>query len=136
MHVIERDSQRVWEEAKWALVTAVIAVLVVALTAQSAGANDPPRGEPVFVVSPWTGVVRLSDYPGGPKYVEVGVHVEPGTVVAKVEDLMLQRRPMSVSVPAGVTGTIQRVLVDEGQVVVVGQALFEVIPDESILGAD
>ena len=133
MFVVERQTHRPWVEVAWVVFAAILALLVVALSTPSAGFAEP-REEPqrVYIVSPWTGIFRATEYPGAPPFVEVGSQVQPGTTVAVIEDFMVAERPMSFVVPAGVSGIIHRVLVDDGQVVAVGQPLFEVIPRDEM----
>ena len=132
MHVTEPISHRRWEETWWAVLAIVGGLLFVMLVAQSAGATPPPPStEPVFIVSPWTGVFRAGEYPGGPPLVEVGSKVKPDTLVGLIEEFMATTPPGSRPVHAMVTGTISRVLAGEGEVVLVGQPLFQVLPGDS-----
>lgn len=133
MYVIERDSHRHWAESKWVVLAAIFAMLLVVLATQSAGQAAPPQQEPIFIVSPWSGVFHSGEYPGSPPFVEVGSEVAPDTVVAMIQDFMVEPAPRLLAVRAGVSGTIRRVLVDEGQVVMIGQPLFEVVPTDSAM---
>ena len=94
MYVTESISHRRWEETRWVVLAIVGGLLFVVLVAQSAGAT-PPTTEPVFIVSPWTGVFRAGEYPGGPPLVEVGSKVKPDTRVGLIEEFMATRPPGS-----------------------------------------
>ena len=69
------------------------------------------------------GIFYAQPEPGAPPYVEVGTVVEEGTTVALVEVMK-----MFNAIPAGVSGTVEAVLVEGNQLVEYGQALFRVRP--------
>ncbi|MGE0487456.1 MAG: acetyl-CoA carboxylase biotin carboxyl carrier protein [Gammaproteobacteria bacterium] len=83
---------------------------------------DIPDGEAVRSPSP--GIFWRSPAPGAPPFVEVGQHVEAGTVVCIVEVMKLMNR-----VVAGVAGTVVAIVVDNSQQVARDQALVIVRPD-------
>ncbi len=138
MIVSPHDTQRSleFELLKWIVLVALASLLIIGLASHTTGvASTSEVPQKVFIVSHWNGIFRAADTPGGLPYVEVGSRVEPGTIVGQVEELMVDGQPRAVAVPAGVTGTITHVLVEDGEMVLVGQALFEVrLDEESVAG--
>ena len=134
MVVSTHESHHSLELLKWFVLLAAAGLVVIALANQSAGIAAPPQApEKVFIVSHWNGIFRAAEYSGAMPFVELGSHVEPGTTVGMIEEVMADSPPRTVSVPAGVSGTITATLVVDGEMVLVGQALFEVQPDESVV---
>ncbi|MEU7755579.1 biotin/lipoyl-containing protein [Micromonospora sp. NPDC049101] len=82
---------------------------------------DPPAQVPVVVTAPTVGVFRLAPEPGAPPLVTPGQPVDPDTPVGLLESMQV-----GSPVPAGVHGTVCRVLVDDGRAVEYGQPLVEV----------
>ncbi|NIL98740.1 MAG: hypothetical protein GTO53_12505 [Planctomycetales bacterium] len=119
------------EEFKKWLVWFVVALLLVVWAFEAAGAADesPEETERVYIVSLWYGLFRAAEYPGGPPFVELGSHVDPDTIVGVIEPLMPSQVSKVVAVPAGYKGTITRVIIRDGEVVSIGQRLFEVLLD-------
>ena len=133
MFVREQKSPGVSVEAKWMALALLISLLMVGLVVQVAGGDEPIKtAEPVYIHSPWCGIFRAAEELGARPFVEVGSPVEPGTVVGMIDDIMVNQPRRSFPVPAGVTGTISKVLVVDGQIVEIGDPLFEVIPSEEI----
>lgn len=83
--------------------------------AAPAGATAP-RGTPV--PAPSVGLFWHAPSPGAPPFVEVGARVGPEDVIGIVEVMKLMSR-----VPAGVTGVVTAVLVENGGMVEHGQPL-------------
>jgi biotin carboxyl carrier protein len=90
--------------------------------AESAPAEAPSApaaaGE---ITAPMPGTFYRADGPGMEPFVDVGSKVEPDTVVCIIEIMKMMN-----SVPAGVSGTIAEVCVDDAQQVAEGAALFRV----------
>ena len=96
-----------------------------AATVAPAGAPAPPPPaagpkEPAVLRSPQVGTFYLSAEPHGEPFVRVGSSVEPGQVIGLIEAMKLINE-----VEAEVGGVVRRVLVEDGQPVEYGQALFE-----------
>ena len=70
--------------------------------------------------SPQVGTFYLSAEPHGEPFVREGSIVEPGQVIGLIEAMKLINE-----VEAEVGGVVRRVLVEDGQPVEYGQALFE-----------
>jgi acetyl-CoA carboxylase biotin carboxyl carrier protein len=73
------------------------------------------------IAAPMVGTFYRASAPGEPPFVDVGSAVEPDTVVGLIEVMKMMN-----SIPAGVSGTIAEVCVDDAQVVEEGAPLFRV----------
>ena len=82
-------------------------------------------GELLTVPAPMVGTFYRAEAPGAPPFVEIGARVEPPTVVCLIEVMK-----MMSSIPAGVTGTVVEVCVENASPVEYGTALFKVRPDQ------
>lgn len=78
----------------------------------------------VDITSPTVGTFYAAPSPDDPSFVEVGSHVNPDTVVCVVEAMKVFNQ-----IPAETSGTIVEILVENGEPVEYGQALFRVRPD-------
>lgn len=75
----------------------------------------PVAQQEMVVPSPMSGLFALSEMSGGPPSVTVGDHIKAGTVLGIVDNMPVR---------AMVSGTVMEIMVQDGQMVVVGQALF------------
>lgn len=94
----------------------------------SAPAGPAPAAAPaadngLTIKSPTVGTFYLSPSPGEAAFVKVGDAVKPASIVCIVEAMKVFNQ-----IPAGVTGTISRILVADGDAVEYGQPLFQVTP--------
>jgi acetyl-CoA carboxylase biotin carboxyl carrier protein len=71
------------------------------------------------IAAPILGTFYRAPAPGAPPYVEVGANVDVDTVVCLIE-VMKMMNP----IPAGVTGTIAEVCVENAELVEYGAPLF------------
>ncbi|PKL46261.1 MAG: acetyl-CoA carboxylase biotin carboxyl carrier protein [Planctomycetes bacterium HGW-Planctomycetes-1] len=78
----------------------------------------------VDIKSPIIGTFYSSPSPDSPPYVKVGDHVTPDTVVCTVEAMKVMNE-----IKAETDGTIEKVMLSNGQTVEFGQVLFKVRPD-------
>ncbi|MFG0297288.1 MAG: acetyl-CoA carboxylase biotin carboxyl carrier protein [Maioricimonas sp. JB045] len=94
--------------------------------APAAEAAEAPTADAVTIeiVSPTVGTFYSSPQPGDPPFVKVGDTVRADTVVCIVEAMKVFNQ-----IPAEVSGTISKVLVNDGDPVEFGQALFLVKPE-------
>ena len=76
------------------------------------------------VASPMLGTFYRAQAPGAAPFVDVGMRVEPETIVCLIEVMKMMN-----SVPAGVVGTIVEICADNAQLVEDGAPLFQVRPD-------
>lgn len=97
----------------------------VAASAPAAPAAAPaPAVEGPEVKSPMIGTFYRKPSPDADSYVEVGSVVEPDTVVCIIEAMKVMNE-----IKAEVKGTIAEVLVEDGEPVEYGQALFRIEPN-------
>lgn len=80
----------------------------------------------VPIKAPMLGVFYRSPEPGAPPYVDVGTRVGPNDTVCLLEVMKVFN-----AVKAGVEGYVDRVCVENGQLVEYGQVLFLVKPADS-----
>lgn len=94
--------------------------------AASAGSPPPAAAAPAeehlaLVKSPMVGTFYASSSPESPAYVKVGDHIGPESTVCIIEAMKVFNE-----IPAGVSGRIAAVLVENGEPVEYGQPLFKV----------
>ena len=103
-------------------VQAAVPVMVAPAPAAGPVAEAAPAAEalPGYVVkSPMVGTFYRSSSPGGAPFVDVGSQVKEGEVVCIIEAMKILNE-----IEADKSGTITRVLAENGQAVEYGQALF------------
>ncbi|MBM4111943.1 MAG: acetyl-CoA carboxylase biotin carboxyl carrier protein [Phycisphaerae bacterium] len=89
----------------------------------SAGGSGSADAGLVPIECPMVGTFYQSPGPDKPPFVSVGSPVGPDTVVCLVEAMKIFNE-----IKAGVSGTVERVVVKSGEAVEFGQALFMVRP--------
>ena len=89
----------------------------------AAPAAGPAPGE-VAVSAPLLGIFYRASAPGEKPFVEIGQKVAADDTICLIEVMKLFN-----SVKAGVTGTVTRILPDNGKMVEHGQVLIHVKPD-------
>ncbi|OQA02518.1 MAG: Biotin carboxyl carrier protein of acetyl-CoA carboxylase [Planctomycetes bacterium ADurb.Bin401] len=94
---------------------------VAASTPAPAPATDDKLAE---IKSPIIGTFYSSPSPDSPPYVKVGDRVTAETVVCIVEAMKVMNE-----IKAETSGTIEKVMINNGQTVEYGQVLFKVRPD-------
>ncbi len=83
----------------------------------------PPEASGIPVAAPSVGLFWRAPSPGAPPFVDVGTRVGPGDVIGIVEVMKLMNR-----VPAGISGVVTAVLVENGGMVEHGQPLVLIDP--------
>ena len=78
----------------------------------------------IEITSPTVGTFYGAPQPGDPPFVSVGDRVTPEKVVCIVEAMKVFNQ-----IPAEVSGTVRQILIQDGDAVEFGQALFRVKPD-------
>lgn len=73
------------------------------------------------ITAPLPGTFYRAPQPGAPPFVDIGSRVEPETVVAIIETMKLMN-----PVHAGLSGVVETILVDNGEMVAKGAALIRV----------
>ncbi|HEX7010597.1 MAG TPA: acetyl-CoA carboxylase biotin carboxyl carrier protein [Phycisphaeraceae bacterium] len=91
--------------------------------AGQAPAAAPAPSEGQTIDSPMVGTFYAAPSPDAPPFVAVGDRVEPDTVVCIIEAMKVFNE-----IKAETSGTVRRVLVENGQAVEFGQPLFEIQP--------
>ncbi len=95
-----------------------------AAAASAPAANAPAADEGPAVESPMVGTFYTSSDPDTPPFVQVGDTVGPDTVVCIIEAMKVFNE-----VKAGVSGVVERVLIENAQPVEFGQRLFAIRPN-------
>jgi acetyl-CoA carboxylase biotin carboxyl carrier protein len=92
-------------------------------------ANSPEPAPPkesdntTYVKSPIVGTFYESASPGTPPFVRIGEHVTPGKVLCIIESMKLMNE-----IEADIAGILESKLVENGQPVEYGEALFGIRP--------
>ena len=129
---VQRGENRVRIRRAFGMESSIVVPEVMAPAAPSAppapGA-PAPRPEPVaprtpgselhYVKSPIVGTFYESASPGSPPFVRIGEHVTPGKVLCIIESMKLMNE-----IESEVAGVIESKVVQNGQPVEYGEALF------------
>jgi biotin carboxyl carrier protein len=93
----------------------------------------PPSTKADEVVTPGGGMYYAQEAPGMPKFVTEGAHFEKGQTL-----FILEVMKMFNKIPAPFSGTIDKVLIQGGDGIIVqkGQPIFKVTPDEKFVEID
>ncbi len=86
--------------------------------AQAADAPEDPAAHPGAVLSPMVGTVYLQPEPGAPSFIKVGAEVSEGDTLIIVEAMKTMNH-----IPAPRSGTVKRILVEDGAPVEFGAPL-------------
>jgi hypothetical protein len=86
---------------------------------------EEPINKVTAIGSPMVGFFHSRDVPDAPPFVTVGSTVRPDTKICFIEAMKVFNE-----IPAGVSGTITEVLIEDGQSVEYGQALFHIETDD------
>ena len=87
-------------------------------SAPVAESTDDPASHPGAVTSPMVGTVYLQPEPGAPAFVSVGASVKEGDTIMIVEAMKTMNH-----IPAPRSGTVKRILVEDGAPVEYGAPL-------------
>ena len=93
----------------------------------------PPATKADEVVTPGGGMYYAQEAPGMPQFATEGMHFEKGQPL-----FILEVMKMFNKVPAPFAGTIDKILIEGGDGVIVqkGQPIFKVTPDEKFVEVD
>lgn len=91
---------------------------VAAPAAAAATPNDDPASHPGAVPSPMVGTIYMQAEPGAPAFISVGASVSEGDTLLIVEAMKTMNH-----IPAPKSGTIKRILVEDGAAVEFGTPL-------------
>jgi len=98
---------------------AAASTVAAAAAAATAAAEPPPAAEGHVVKSPMVGTFYRSPAPDAKPFIEVGATVKEGQTICVIEAMKLMNE-----IEADASGTIKAILVENGQPVEYGQALF------------
>jgi acetyl-CoA carboxylase biotin carboxyl carrier protein len=90
-----------------------------AAAAAPAAASQDPATLPGAVTSPMVGTVYMQAEPGSPAFVTVGAHVNEGDTLLIIEAMKTMNH-----IPAPKSGTVKRILVEDGAAVEYGAPLM------------
>lgn len=99
-------------------VSAVEAAAPAAAAAPAPASTDDPAGHPGAVTSPMVGTVYLQPEPGAPSFISVGSTVAKGDTLLIIEAMKTMNQ-----IPAPRSGTVKRILVEDGGAVEFGSPL-------------
>lgn len=97
---------------------AMAAPAALAAPVAPAETSDDPASHPGAVPSPMVGTVYMQAEPGSPSFINVGAKVSEGDTLLIVEAMKTMNH-----IPAPKSGTIKRILVEDGAVVEFGTPL-------------
>jgi acetyl-CoA carboxylase biotin carboxyl carrier protein len=125
---VQRGENRVRIRTKFGVEATVMApqAVVTAAPAPAAKPEAPAKKETdslVYVKSPIVGTYYDCSSPGSPPFVRIGEHVTPGKVLCIIESMKLMNE-----IEADAAGVIESKLVQNGQPVEYGEALFGIRP--------
>ena len=89
-----------------------------AVAAPAADAGEDPASHPGAVLSPMVGTIYMQAEPGAPAFVTVGAQVSEGDTLLIVEAMKTMNQ-----IPAPKSGTVKRILVEDGAAVEFGTPL-------------
>ena len=101
------------------VVAAPAAPSAATLAAEAAAAAEAEEAAGHVVKSPMVGTFYRSPSPGAPAFIEQGAVVKAGDTLCIIEAMKLLNE-----IEADVSGTVKKILVDNGQPVEYGQPLF------------
>lgn len=95
-----------------------------AITHKATGSIEAPKSNTAKIKAPLVGIVYLQASPDKPQYKKPGDHVKKGEVVCMIEAMK-----MMTEIKSEFTGTIDKILVSNEEVVEYDQPLITVIPE-------
>ena len=101
-----------------AAATAPVPAAAPAVAAAPAALSDDPASHPGAVPSPMVGTVYMQAEPGAPAFISVGASISEGDTLLIVEAMKTMNH-----IPAPKSGTIKRILVEDGAAVEFGTPL-------------
>lgn len=114
---VSRATQVVAQAA--APVAAMQVAAAPAFAAPAAAPSEDPASHPGAVTSPMVGTAYLQPEPGTPSFVTVGAQVSEGQTVLIIEAMKTMNQ-----IPAPRSGTVKRILIEDGAAVEFGAPLM------------
>ena len=119
VRVSRKPPQQIMAPAAMQAASAMMAAAPAAATAAApVAASADPASDPGAVASPMVGTVYTSPEPGAPAFIAVGKQVAEGDTLLIVEAMKTMNH-----IPAPRSGTIKRILVEDGASVEFGTPL-------------
>ena len=116
---VSRQTNVVTQQAPVAVAAAPVAAAPAAATPAAApAASEDPASHPGAVSSPMVGTVYMQAEPGAPSFISVGASVNEGDTLLIVEAMKTMNH-----IPAPKSGTVKRILVEDGAAVEFGTPL-------------
>jgi acetyl-CoA carboxylase biotin carboxyl carrier protein len=118
VRVSRKPPQQIMAQQPMQAAPAAMPVAVAATAAPEAAAGADPSSDPGAVSSPMVGTVYTSPEPGAPAFITVGAQIAEGDTLLIVEAMKTMNH-----IPAPRSGTIKRILVEDGAAVEFGAPL-------------
>ncbi len=116
---VSRQTNVVTQQAPVAVAAAPVAAApAAAAPAAAPAASEDPASHPGAVSSPMVGTVYMQAEPGAPSFISVGASVNEGDTLLIVEAMKTMNH-----IPAPKSGTVKRILVEDGAAVEFGTPL-------------
>jgi acetyl-CoA carboxylase biotin carboxyl carrier protein len=118
VRVSRKPPQQIMAQQPLQAAPAAMPVAATATAAPEAAAGTDPSSDPGVVSSPMVGTVYTSPEPGVPAFITVGAQIAEGDTLLIVEAMKTMNH-----IPAPRSGTIKRILVEDGAAVEFGAPL-------------
>ena len=116
---VSRQTQTVIAAAAAPVAAAPVAAAAATPAAAPAGSGDDPASHPGAVTSPMVGTIYMAAEPGADAFASVGKTVSEGDTLLIIEAMKTMNH-----IPAPRSGTIKRILVEDGGPVEFGAPLM------------
>lgn len=118
VRVSRKPPQQIMAQQPMQAAPAAMQVASAAVAAPEAAAGADPSSDPGVVSSPMVGTVYTSPEPDAPAFITVGAQIAEGDTLLIVEAMKTMNH-----IPAPRSGTIKRILVEDGAAVEFGAPL-------------
>jgi acetyl-CoA carboxylase biotin carboxyl carrier protein len=119
VRIVKADPARAQPQMMQMMPAMAAASPAVAAAAAAPAPPEPPAESGREIKSPMVGTFYRSSTPGGKAFVEVGDVVKEGDPICIIEAMKIMNE-----IDADASGTVKRILVENGQAVEFGQVLF------------
>jgi acetyl-CoA carboxylase biotin carboxyl carrier protein len=119
VRIVKADPARAQPAQMMQMMPALAAPVAAAAPAAAPAPAEPPAESGREIKSPMVGTFYRSSTPGGKAFVEVGDQVKEGDPICIIEAMKIMNE-----IDADVSGTVKRILAENGQAVEFGQVLF------------
>jgi acetyl-CoA carboxylase biotin carboxyl carrier protein len=119
VRIVKADPLRAQPAQLMQMMPAMAAPVAASGPAAAPAPAEPPAESGREIKSPMVGTFYRSSTPGGKAFVEVGDVVKEGDPICIIEAMKIMNE-----IDADTSGTVKRILVENGQAVEFGQVLF------------